>query len=328
MEPLEGYYVETIEGLIFAVKGLHHPKDGVIAYLRYLPDKRGQRIREGRVYKRLYDLQETTECLKRRYPQYLRWFKELGLRLQFVPFSRIERVYNPKEMLREILERPHDEIERKIGILIQSLVQEAVPLKDIGLTGSRLIQLATNESDIDLVIYGRKNGLKAYKILRRLRKRGFISELPFGEALKVAKERWDGTGLDIQRLVDLERGKLLHGLLEGTQYFIRLVPNPWEVKPPIRSRPLGVVRIRGIIVKDDESIYTPCLYRVRAHTLGRSINELMSYRGKFTEQARSGERFEARGTLEEVHSSRGIYYRLMMGDREDYLIPLRLLGAI
>ena len=34
---LEGYAVETVEKLIFAVKGLVHPPDRLIAYMRYLP---------------------------------------------------------------------------------------------------------------------------------------------------------------------------------------------------------------------------------------------------------------------------------------------------
>jgi len=37
----EGDFLETLEGLIFDVKGLLHPDARVIAYLRYLPDPHG-----------------------------------------------------------------------------------------------------------------------------------------------------------------------------------------------------------------------------------------------------------------------------------------------
>jgi len=51
----------------------------------------------------------------------------------------------------------------------------------------------------------------------------------------------------------------------------------------------------------------------------------MSYRGKFTEQAREGEVIEARGTLEKVEYRDRITHRLMMGGRGDYLIPAGML---
>ena len=54
---IEGDYVETLEGLLFAVKGLHHPEGLVIAYLRYIPDFNGDREGDSRRYRRIYDLE-------------------------------------------------------------------------------------------------------------------------------------------------------------------------------------------------------------------------------------------------------------------------------
>ena len=45
---IEGDYVETQEGLLFTVKGIHHPEGQIIAYLRYVPDPMGTRERSGR----------------------------------------------------------------------------------------------------------------------------------------------------------------------------------------------------------------------------------------------------------------------------------------
>ena len=43
-EVVESFYLETMEGLFFAVKGLEHPPDRWIAVLRYAPDpERGSR---------------------------------------------------------------------------------------------------------------------------------------------------------------------------------------------------------------------------------------------------------------------------------------------
>lgn len=270
---------------------------------------------------------ETTWYLEEHHPKYLRWMEEKGIRVQFVPHSHIRRIYDPREGLRKILKRSKDRAEKLVKLFAEALRGEGVSLGDVGLTGSLLIGLRTEESDIDLVIYGRQSGLKAYGALRRLRESGLLSTLSADEALRVAEMRWGGTGLDLSRLAELERVKLLHGLIEGVSYYVRLVPHPTEFEPPHHSKPIGEAMIRGMVIDDALGIYTPCRYVVEAEADGLMVEELMSYRGRFTEQVWRGEEFEARGVLEEVHSSRGVYYRLMLGRRGDYLIPLTLLEA-
>jgi predicted nucleotidyltransferase len=43
----EGDFVESKDGWVFDVKGLVHPLDGVIAFVRYVPDEQGDRARRG-----------------------------------------------------------------------------------------------------------------------------------------------------------------------------------------------------------------------------------------------------------------------------------------
>ena len=68
---IEGFAVETVEKLIFAVKGLVHPPDRLIAYVRYLPDSAGNRIREGVNYRRVYHFNEQHQIIQTQYPAYL-----------------------------------------------------------------------------------------------------------------------------------------------------------------------------------------------------------------------------------------------------------------
>ncbi len=44
----EGDFIETHEGLVFDVKGLVHPPERVIAFLRYYPSPKGKRKRDGK----------------------------------------------------------------------------------------------------------------------------------------------------------------------------------------------------------------------------------------------------------------------------------------
>ena len=46
-QAIEGDFVETIDSLIFDVKGFLHPPDRTIVYLRYVADPSGERQRQG-----------------------------------------------------------------------------------------------------------------------------------------------------------------------------------------------------------------------------------------------------------------------------------------
>jgi predicted nucleotidyltransferase len=65
----EGFAVQTADRLVFTVKGLIHPPDRVIAYLRYLPDPQGDRERDGVRYRRVYQFEEQRRILQARYPE-------------------------------------------------------------------------------------------------------------------------------------------------------------------------------------------------------------------------------------------------------------------
>ncbi len=330
LELIEGDYIETVDGLLFSVKGLNHPRDLVIAYLRYIPDNDGDRMRFGRRYRRVYDLDETDELLLRRFPQYMNSIEEKGLTLQSVPRGHISRVYSPSERLRALMDKPGSELEEVIADFVATLSSESgVPINGFGVSGSVLIGLAGPTSDIDIVVYGLDDGRKVYDALRRLREsNGWVRPYDSETVRGVVKSRWDDTGLDLEKFSHSEVSKLLHGLVCGRDYFIRLVMRRREFEEERASRPLGRAVLRAEIADAGRSIFTPCVYQVRrctykSHAPGPAVTQLISYRGKFTEQARDGDTVEARGTVEEVLYRDRAVYRLMMGGKGDYLITAR-----
>jgi predicted nucleotidyltransferase len=324
---VEGAYVETVEGLIFSVKGLSHPEGLVVAYLRYVPDPGGERVRGPRRYRRVYDLKETDEFLRVHHSVYLNQIEGKGLTLQSVPVDLISRVYSPAERLRELGEGPSTELEASIAGFASALSSESrVSLSSLGVSGSALIGLAGPNSDIDIVVYGLDAGLKVYGALSRLREEGsWIRPYDNGSVMGVVSSRWGDTGFDLAMFVPSETRKVLHGLVGERDYFVRLVPSPLEMEAEVVSRPLGRAVLRATVVDSERSIYTPCTYlvgdcSVQGEGRGPEVTRLVSYRGKFTEQAREGEVVEARGTLEEVEYRDRTTHRLMMGGRGDYLI--------
>jgi predicted nucleotidyltransferase len=330
--PIEGYYIETIDGLLFSVKGLHHPDGLVIAYLRYIPDPNGDRERDSRRYRRVYDLGETYEFLKEHFPQYLNPIERKDLTLQSVPVELISRVYSPAERLLELIEDPASDLEVLTAKFVSALSSEShVRLEEFGVSGSLLIGLDGPNSDVDVVVYGLDAGREAYEALRRLREspewiRPYDSETVMG----VVSSRWGDTGIDLEKYIPREVGKVLHGLVDDREYFVRLVLKPWEYERERGSRPLGRAVLRTTMDESGYSIFTPCTYQVEDCSYvdqGRKpgVTRLVSYRGKFTEQAEEGDLVEARGTLEEVYYKGRTIYRLMLGGRGDYLVPVGML---
>jgi predicted nucleotidyltransferase len=329
---IEGDYVETLEGFLFAVKGLHHPERLVIAYLRYIPDVNGDREGNSRRYRRIYDLDETDEFLRKRYPQYLNKIGSKGITLQSVPLDRVSRVFSPREHLRNLIDTPKSKLEKAVVRFVYALASESgVPLDDFGVSGSILIGLTGPLSDIDLIVYGVDNGCMVYDALLRLREsqewiRSYDNETVKG----VVRSRWGDTGLDMERLCDIEAGKVLHGLVEDRDYFVRLVRKHEEFEREVSSRPLGKFTLNATVVDAKQSIFTPCMYRVEdcsylALAQMPEVSELVSYRGKFTEQVGEGDLVEAQGTIEEVVYLDRTVYRMMLGGRGDYLVPMHIL---
>ena len=330
-EPTEGDYVETPEGLLFAVKGVYHPEGLTIAYLRYVPDPRGARERGGRRYRRVYDLEETDRFLSDNHPQYVNLIEDHGLALQSIPNERIARTYRPRKGLHEILADPKPGPEKVVAKFTSALSRSGVPLECLGVSGSVLIGLATPSSDVDLIAYGLDAGRKVYEALRCLRQStDWVNPYDAETVDDVTRSRWGDTGLDLEGLGAIEARKVLHGLVDGTDYFVRLVRAPDEFEKEVSSRPLGRVRLRATVKDDRFSINTPCTYEIDDCSYVGSCgwpepSELVSFRGKFTEQAGEGERVEVKGTIEEVDYADRTVHRVMLGGRGDYLVPVALL---
>ena len=62
---IEGDYIETkTTHLFFDVKGLHHPNDRKICFIRFYPHENGDRLKEGKKYEKVYDLDKRYSFLK------------------------------------------------------------------------------------------------------------------------------------------------------------------------------------------------------------------------------------------------------------------------
>lgn len=328
----EGDFIETSEGLIFDVKGLIHPPERVIAYLRYLPDGRGNRKRAGVKYRKVYDLTARAKLLGKKWPHYIFEDPVFNREVQAVPFDKVKRHYLPVEKFKELRDdTQQNSKERLAADMAKMLIEEAgISTSNIGVSGSILVDLHTNESDIDLILYGTDTARRCRARLAALledRSRGLRSYDAW-DLRRLYKQRGLSSAVSFERFTRGERSKVLQGKFRNTDYFIRCIKEWNELQEVYGDREycqVGRARVRGRVCDDSEAIFTPSTYQIMdvevvGGTVGRAPVQIVSFRGRFCEQAHAGERIIARGTLEKVLSKHGETHRLVIGENSrDFL---------
>ncbi|HLF96715.1 MAG TPA: hypothetical protein VI457_06195, partial [Methylococcaceae bacterium] len=169
MDFLPRDFLETAEGLIFAVVEAGVEDGRALCFLRYRRD-------EGRWRK--VGTEEANAWLAARHPEYLFHSPLRDARLHGVPTQRILRRHQPRQRVRDLLAQgATDGVERKALALLGWLRKCGIAAEHIGLTGSLLIQAQRPDSDLDFVIYGREPFHAARAAVREGLKRGMLHEL-------------------------------------------------------------------------------------------------------------------------------------------------------
>jgi len=335
---VESWYLETRDGLFFAVKGLEHPEDRRIAVLRYAPSlAKGDREKNGVWYRRLYHFAEQEQWLLKNTPQYLAYDPIFQTTLQSVPMSAIQRFYDPSMRFSELLQMSGRQALEEAAVAFLNLLQKeaAIPQSCLGITGSLLIGMHTENSDLDIVVFGSQACRKVYRILHRLFEAGSVSDvtqLDEQGMKELYAQRVADTHMPFDEFVSLEKRKINQGYFRKRPYFIRFVKAAQEAAWAYGRRQytaLGRATITASIADDRDAIFTPSRYLLsEVHSLENALpadlNEIASFRGRFCEQARTGESIMASGVLERVQEGREVHHRLLLGNfPEDTFVVLQ-----
>lgn len=331
----EGDFIETVEGLIFDVKGLIHPPDRIIAYLRYFESSEGERARGSKRYMKVYSLSDRDIVLRQKYPHYIYYDDVFGEWLEGVSNSLITEHYQPIHKALSLI-RGWDlsVIETQAVKFIQEIHDYAsIPMGNIGVSGSILVGLYSSSSDIDIVVYGRRESITAYNGLKALlseKKNGF-SPYNISDLKKLYDFRSMDTWMPFNEFCKVELRKSFQGKFLGRDFFVRFVLDWDEVDEKYGDRvyrSVGYARIKALVEDDLDAIFTPCLYKVSEVKLlegecdTRLLREIVSFRGRFCDHARRGEHVVAQGKIEKVVGKDGSeYYRMVLGAKpSDFMI--------
>lgn len=334
IEGIEGDYIETKESnLIFDIKGLLHPNDRKICFLRFYPDPNGDRIKEGIKYSKIYNLDDRYSLLRAKYPEYLFFSKELDLEVQGVMNQDIKKIYTPREYLQNLKEKKNpSKLELRSKSLCEFFIDKGgIPQDLIGITGSSMVGLDKKGSDIDIILYGTENSHDFQEKLPTLV--GGMSELRkynISEYKSHFNWRVGGSDISFENFMKSEQRKLHQGKFHGIDYFIRYIksPNDWKGNYyDYNYTNLGRIRIKALIIDSEDSIFTPCSYKIEPlKVLDKKLSsnkielkdivEVNSYRARFCEHAREGEMVLVEGKLEKVNYKNSLeYYHILLTDQ-------------
>lgn len=303
-------FIETAEGLLFAVVEPRQEQDKVLCFLRY--------VNEDGVWRKKAT-GEANAMLRRFHPDYLHYSETLDANLHAVPKSRIVRHHRPKHRLKQIMQADrHDAVERDLFLLGELLQQQGLDLTDIGVTGSLLIGVQRDSSDIDLVCYGR-DVFNRYRVMTRaLIEQGRLQPLSDTDWQESYRRR--ACSLSYDEYVWHEQRKFNKAMVHGRKFDLSLIE--YSVASQSGSyKKIGPMTLLCRIVDDTHAFDYPAVYQIDHATIGTIVCFTATYVG----QAVRGERVEVSGMLEETEQ--GVRHIVVGSSREAHGEHIRVLDA-
>lgn len=287
-------FVETDDGLVFAVLGWGGEAGRIPAFLRYIRD--GGRLRK-------LGTADADDRVRGEFPEYSFHSALRDIDLHGVPFDRVRRHHRPVLRAWDLISRPPgDALEARAAEALGLFISAGVRGEVLGVTGSLLLDAHGEGSDVDLVVYDREAFGRVRQVIREEISRGGC------EALDAARwrEAFDrrACSLTLEEYVWHEQRKHNKLVIGGSKIDVSHVsPNP---EPAIRWRKTGRTRLRARVRDDTAGFDYPARFRID-HP---DVPEVVCYTNTFTGQARRGEPVLAAGWLEE---SDGRARRLVVG---------------
>ncbi|MFO8017820.1 MAG: hypothetical protein R6U96_04240 [Promethearchaeia archaeon] len=331
---IEGDYLQTKEtNLFFDIKGLVHPEERKICFIRFYQDPDGDRVRKGKKYTKIYKLAERYEFLKEKYPQYLFYSDQRDLLLQGVPKEEIKKIYTPRDYFNRLQDKHSLSRMEKCSLqLCHFLIENShLPEDAIGITGSPMVSLSKEKSDIDLIIYGTEVGRNFQDSMADILRAGdFCRKYNMREYQSHYRWRAGGSGIPFDKFLKSEKRKLHQGMYKGFEFFIRYIKSPEDWPSSYydyQYKDMGRIKINAKVIEDKDSIFTPCTYKVDNVQIledknlndaidDKLVDQVKSYRGRFCEQAKKGENVLIEGKLEKVmEKKKDFYYQILLQDQ-------------
>ncbi len=278
-------FIQTEEGLIFAVVSYQAHQGKVGCFLRY--------IAGGNAWKKV-GTQQANQLLKRSYPQYYYQSEQFDAAFHAVALDAIIKHHRPEDKLKQILQNnAADQIEQKLQQLVPVLVQYGADIEALGLTGSMLIDQQGPTSDIDLVVYGRDEFQKTREAVRIAVDEGHLQTLT-QDLMEDNFQRRAGE-LSFDEFAWHDNRKFNKAAIDGTKFDIGMVCLAHEFEHDDKQyQKQGMRQFITKVVDDHRAFDFPAIYLVE----DEMTPEIVSFTHSYVGQAKVGEVIEVSGAVE------------------------------
>jgi len=278
-------FIETAEGLIFAVveRGLEDGK--ALCFLRY--------VREPSGWKK-YQTIEANAFLKTHHPEYLHYSPVLDAHLHAVASERIVKHHQPKHRLQQIMQSDeHDAVERDLFQLCELFGQHGLDLAHTGITGSILVGVQNHGSDIDLVCYGRDVFHQCRAITGKLIESDELQELNEQDWQQSYDRR--SCELSYEEYVWHERRKCNKAVINGRKFDLNFIDH-CASSEAVSYQKCGTITLQCRVIDDAHAFDYPARFKIDHE----QVDTVVSFTATYTGQAVSGEWVEVSGVLEQT----------------------------
>lgn len=297
-------FIEDKDGCIYAVSAYDND-EAVGCILRYVPDENGGRQSPDGTRYTKYDFEDAFEYIRKNKPEYLDTVHR-------VPLRDVKKVFKPEEEIQNICRR-----DKRVNKLISVF---SVPPENAGCTGSLLVGLENEASDIDMVVYG-DDWFKAQKNLMNAVARGEMKPLSDELWEKVYNKRVPE--IDYDTFVLHEKRKWNRGEINGT-YFDLLYTRNYDDLDKVRvskGNVLGKKTIEAEVTDSSLIFDSPAIYSVEHD----EISKVLSFTHTYSGQAVAGEIIEACGYVEDHGNEKWLVIGSTREAKGEYIISKTLM---
>jgi predicted nucleotidyltransferase len=279
-------YVSIDDKLFFAVVSEYQEDDRALTWLRYVKDENGMHK---------LNTEEAGKFICDSCPEFLFHSEYADIDLHGIPLESISKVHRPDHAVTRLLQLSSpDSIQQDALHFIKLFLNAGIKQETIGITGSVMLDTHNEQSDIDMVIYGRKRFFQVRKLIQETIQSGELKQLDETFWQDAYQRRDCSISFDEYKKHELRKfNKCISG---NTKVDVSMIPENIErVEEHGPYKKTGKDKIESIIIDDTYSYDFPARYIIKHDT----IKEIVSYTATYIGQAETGEQIEAAGYVEQ-----------------------------
>jgi predicted nucleotidyltransferase len=334
----------TREGLIFRVFGYAHPSTSHVCDVEYAPSSifksdnpKAFRNEGQNVFYKFYE-DEGWKFIESKYPRYMILHEMLRKKVVGVSDQDVLEVRRPgATLLERIGTQPKDDLLMAARSVLDTVAESGgLSPEYFGVFGSLLHGFYHPKfSDIDLIVYGRRNVAKLCETLKELYE---TDSSPFKNEFETEQsiegKNWRFRNFSLEEYLWHQRRKLIYALFDdsrsGRKIKTEFEPvKDWkeisnEYSPKSRILRRGWTKILAKVTDASEAPFIPSIYGIEPQQVlegpreAAEVRRIVSFMEEFRMQARGGETAYVEGNLEEVTTPKSSFYQIALTYCERY----------